>query len=397
VIELDAVVPIAGVAPVTARLRAGEIVRLTGPAPACAALLDVIAGRRAPRAGAVRRDPRAVPVLVRAGEVAPPASRRRRGGRVGGAGGCAADARWRGGVDAAAALAARGAAVAGAGVADRRRGAAGDRGGGRGGGRGGAGRRGRGRLARRRRARARRSHDRADRERGRGAAAPARSDGPRGARDAVARDRRARGPRGAAAPAAWGLAAVAAAWLALAAWVIAAHQGYWTAAGSGAALVWLARLGAIGAAVIAATATAARARGAGVAADSSARPGRAPSRGSPPRWRSTSAVRRCSRRWRSCRRCGCSTAPAPSRRRSPRRSGAAPRRSWPRPSRARSSAGRRRPALARSPAWWPRWRSPRCDTLGADVDRASTPAAVVAGSIAAVGRRLTARRAASVA
>jgi hypothetical protein len=262
VIELDAVVPIAGVAPVTARLRAGEIVRLTGPAPACAALLDVIAGRRAPRAGAVRRDPRAVPVLVRAGEVAPP-----------GVAPAAAVAAWaalagaprmRGGaavVDAAAALAARGAAVAApvwlidgavppatAAVVEAAAEAA----------RGGAG----AVVWRDDAGRARVDHTIA--LTASAAAAPPRRRGPT-ARVVRATPWRAIGAlaaHAALAPAAWGLAAVAAAWLALAAWVIAAHQGYWTAAGSGAALVWLARLGAIGAAVIAATATAARARAA---------------------------------------------------------------------------------------------------------------------------------------
>ncbi|MCB9559109.1 MAG: hypothetical protein H6708_01725 [Kofleriaceae bacterium] len=70
VIELRGVVAIAGAAPLSLAVRRGEVVRLDGPAPVVSAVLDVIAGRRAPRAGeVVRRD--AVPLVVRAGERMP--------------------------------------------------------------------------------------------------------------------------------------------------------------------------------------------------------------------------------------------------------------------------------------------------------------------------------------
>jgi len=261
VIELREVVAIRGGAPVSARIRAGEVARLEGPPPACAALLEVIAGRRPPLAGEVRRDPRGAAVLVRAGERLPT------------------------GVDAGAAVAvwaALAGAPCGAGAVPGDRGVA-------------AAARGAahpaplwlidGALPATTEAMIQVA---AEAARG-GAGAMLWTAGPaRGRVDqvialtaapAASPPPRRPAPRSAprptpwraigrfalaaaAAPSAFGLAALVAAWLAVAAWVVAAHQGYWTAAGSAAALAWVARLGAIGAAVIAATATAARARAA---------------------------------------------------------------------------------------------------------------------------------------
>ena len=72
-IELRDVVAAPGLAPLTATVRMGEVVRLEGAPAAARAVLEVIAGRRAPVAGAVAwRDPRGRGVLVRAGEALPP-------------------------------------------------------------------------------------------------------------------------------------------------------------------------------------------------------------------------------------------------------------------------------------------------------------------------------------
>jgi hypothetical protein len=72
VIDLRALVALPGLAPVTARLHAGEVVRIEGDASAVAALLDVIAGRRRAHAGEVVRDAAAATCLVRRGEELPP-------------------------------------------------------------------------------------------------------------------------------------------------------------------------------------------------------------------------------------------------------------------------------------------------------------------------------------
>lgn len=66
-VELHDVIAAKGMAPLSARLRSGEVVRIDGPRHAVSALLDVIAGRRAPRSGRVETRGGAR-VLVRDGE-----------------------------------------------------------------------------------------------------------------------------------------------------------------------------------------------------------------------------------------------------------------------------------------------------------------------------------------
>lgn len=73
-IELRGVVASVGQAPLSARVRVGEVVRLEGDAAAATALLEVLSGRRTAQAGeVVWREPAARGVLVRAGEALPPA------------------------------------------------------------------------------------------------------------------------------------------------------------------------------------------------------------------------------------------------------------------------------------------------------------------------------------
>lgn len=72
-IDLRGLVAVAGQAPLTGSVRVGEVVRLDGPPALARAVLEVIAGRRAPLAGEVGwRDPAGRGVLIRAGEALPP-------------------------------------------------------------------------------------------------------------------------------------------------------------------------------------------------------------------------------------------------------------------------------------------------------------------------------------
>lgn len=72
-IELRGVVAAHGLRPITAMLRDGEVVRLDGSPAATAAIMEVIARRRAPLAGAVIGHDAGPAVLVRAGERLPSA------------------------------------------------------------------------------------------------------------------------------------------------------------------------------------------------------------------------------------------------------------------------------------------------------------------------------------
>ncbi len=66
-VELHDVIAAKGMAPLSGRLRSGEVVRIDGPRHAVSALLDVIAGRRAPRSGRLETRGGAR-ILVRDGE-----------------------------------------------------------------------------------------------------------------------------------------------------------------------------------------------------------------------------------------------------------------------------------------------------------------------------------------
>ena len=275
-IELRELVAAPGLAPVTANVRVGEVVRLDGPAAATRALLEVIAGRRAAVSGEVTwRDPHGRAVLVRAGERTPPGFeesaavalwRALAGGRDGGRVGHDDDAvAERGGAGAAAA--ARGFGVAPViwlidGVSERAVetvvAAADARV------RGGAG-------ALVWTAAAARGH--ADRAItvapavGEGAVISAAATMPPAAAMRARRDDLGRGAAAlarfaaaaASSRAALAIAAVGALWLALLAVVIATHEEFWYVEGSRAGLILLARLGGLGVAAITAVAAASRA------------------------------------------------------------------------------------------------------------------------------------------
>jgi hypothetical protein len=271
VIELRGLVASAGQAPLTAAIRVGEVVRLDGDPAATRAVIEVIAGRRAAIAGAVRwRDRDGRGVVIRAGEALPPGidgeaaaalwgalSGGRGRARAVGAGEAGAAARrgfgaapvvWL--VDGAVEEGAE--AVVAAADEDVR---------------GGSGAlawtaaAGRGRADRailveavapsaaRPTGQARAGGDEA-------AIGGARRVGDR-ARAAVAIARfaiAAAGSRGALAT-----GAVAALWLAITAAVLAVHEGHWFLEGSRAGLAWIARLAGLGAAAIAASSAATRA------------------------------------------------------------------------------------------------------------------------------------------
>lgn len=270
-IELRELVAAPGLAPVTASVRVGEVVRLDGPPAAARAVLEVLAGRRAALAGEVRwRDPRGRAVLVRAGErlpsgLEPAAARALWCELAGGAGGPRAHV---GGVGEAAAAAARGFGVAPAvWLIDGPRepgveavvAAADDEV------RGGAGA-----LV----WTATAMHGHADRVitvelASVGAGGAPRATAP-AASAAEAGGSRVDGARrlwalarfagaAAAARAAVACAAVSAVWLALIAAVVATHEGFWFIEGSGVGLAWIARFGALGAAAVTAVAAATRA------------------------------------------------------------------------------------------------------------------------------------------
>ncbi len=283
-IELRGVVAVAGMRPVSAVVRAGEVVRIEGPAAAVSALMEVMAGRRTACAGEI--------VRRREGGGGAPAVLVRRGERmVGGVEPEAALALW-------AALAGgqwvedggERESVTASGTAEEKEKEK-ERSAGSGVGGVWAARRGRAlrvplwlvdgglepaveaaieRAAEDVRAgagvmmwTAGAGRERVDRvivvEVGAGRAM-ARAAGPARTRSAV--PWRAIGRFAAAAvisPGATAIGAIAAAWLALAAATVAAHEGFWFAEGGSAALERVATIGAVGASVAAAVAAAARA------------------------------------------------------------------------------------------------------------------------------------------